>query len=183
MPVAHRATPRDPAPPAGCPMFAAPAGAVEGPDPAAGASALRPAAAAVTVADAQTTPPPPPFVGPATGLPAAGPGSAAVPPAPAQLPWLAASPAGAHRSNTTTVAAGAATPGEPRNGVSSAAGRAPATAAEGALAPPARRPGGSTAPGRADRDPTGEPRSDAATDISALLVPHTGEEPRSGALL
>ena len=43
--------------------------------------------------------------------------------------------------------------------------------------------GSPIAPGRADRDPAGEPRSDATADISALLVPQPGKEPRSGALL
>ena len=43
-------------------------------------NALRPDAVAATGADARTTLPPPPFTGPATGLPMAGPGDAAVPP-------------------------------------------------------------------------------------------------------
>lgn len=94
-------------------------------------------------------------------------------------------PAVAHRSDATSAGAGTTIPGEPRSGISPGTGRAPTAAATtaGAPAPPACELGDSTAPEGTDRDPPGEPRSGAAADVSALLVPHRDEEPRSGVLL
>ena len=54
------------------------------------------------------------------------------------------------------------------------------TAAPGPTSPEAHGPGGPANQGATDDDRAGEPRSDTAVDIAALLAPSRGEEPRSG---
>ena len=50
----------------------------------------------------------------------------------------------------------------------------------GPTSPEAHGLGDAADPGATDSDPAGEPRSDAAAIIAALLAPSRGEEPRSG---
>ena len=96
VPTKHRAGRGDPAPSAGSPMFAAPTGAATGTDPAAGATASRPATVTMTDADTPAAPPPsPPPTGDLTaGLPVSRPGDAATPLTSTRLPAPAAAPAG-----------------------------------------------------------------------------------------
>ena len=54
------------------------------------------------------------------------------------------------------------------------------TAAPGPTSPEAHGPGGPANQGATDGNRAGEPRSDAAVGIIALLTPSQGEEPRSG---
>ena len=96
---------------------------------------------------------------------------------------VSAGPAVAHGGDAVTPGAGTATPGETRSGVTPPrAGITPTAAAPttGPTSLPAHGLGGSAISGVADRDPEGEPRSDAAADITALLEPNRGEEPRCG---
>ena len=118
VPVEHRAGQGDPVPPAGILMFADPAGAAPGTNPAAGAASPRPAPTTMPGADAPALSPQTmsPAGDLAAGLPLTGPGDDAAQPTPARLHAPAAAPAGARDGDAPTALA-ATTPGKPRSDV------------------------------------------------------------------
>ena len=94
-----------------------------------------------------------------------------------------AGPRVAHGDDAATTGASTATPEGTRNDVTPLKAETAPTATATTMSPTSQQAyglGDAEAPGETDRDPVGEPRSDAVADIAALLASSRGEESRSG---